>query len=341
MLERKSGPLVSVVMSVYNGERYVGLAIESILGQTFTDFELLIIDDGSTDESVALIRGFRDSRIRLLRNGKNLGLVASLNRGLDMARGAYVARMDADDISMPERLQRQVEFMEANPEVDICGSWLEAFDGRVKSIWLPPLSDEEIKANLIFESVVYHPTVIMRHTVFSDLAARYDEDYPYAQDYELWCRLSRSCRFANIGEVLLRYRLHEHSIGSCKSDTQGMLAGRVRKRMLTELGIAPTEAELQLHGDISLWRIETDRRFLERAHAWLLDLRRANAERGMIRQQLFEKVLARRWYEICFVATPLGMDALRCFYQSPLSKFLTVPLRHKLIFGGRALLGLR
>ena len=341
MFERKSGPLVSVVMSVYNGERYVAFAIESILRQTFSDFELLIIDDGSTDESVALIQGFRDSRIRLVRNGKNLGLVASLNRGLEIARGAYVARMDADDISMPERLQRQVDFMEANPEVDICGSWLEAFDGRVKSTWFSPLNDQEIKANLIFESVVYHPTVIMRHTVFSDLAARYDEDYPYAQDYELWCRLSRSCRFANIGEVLLRYRLHEHSIGRCKSDIQGTLAGRVRKRLLTELGIEPTEEELQLHGDISLWRIETDRPFLERAHAWLLELRSANAERGMIQQQVFEQVLARRWYEICCIATPIGLDALRCFYRSPLSCFLTVSLRHKLIFGMRALLGIK
>ncbi len=341
MLERNNSPLVSVLMSVYNGERYVRFAIESILHQTFTDFEFLIIDDGSNDESVPLIQGFRDSRIRLVRNGRNLGLVASLNRGLEMARGAYVARMDADDISMPERLQRQVDFMDANPEVDICGAWLEAFEGRDKSIWAPPLSDEEIKANLVFESVVYHPTVMMRHTVFSDLAARYDEDYPYAQDYELWCRLSRSCRFANIGEVLLRYRLHERSVGRCKSDIQAMLACRVRKRLLSELGIEPTELELQLHGDISLWRIETDRRFLERAHAWLLNLRRANAERGVIQQQVFEKVLARRWYEICFIAAPIGMDAMRCFYQSPLSEFLTVSLRHKLIFGARALLGLR
>lgn len=331
-------PRLTVLMSVYNGERYLREAIESILGQTFTDFELLIIDDGSTDDSVAVILGFRDPRIRLVRNDANLGLVASLNRGLEFARGAYLARMDADDISMPERLKRQVVFMDANPEVDICGSWLEAFDGRVKEIWSPPLGDEEIKANLIFESVIYHPTVIMRQTVLSDLAVRYDEDYPYAQDYDLWGRLSRSCRFANIGEVLLRYRIHEQSIGKCKSDIQGMLAGRVRRRLLIELGIEPTEVEQQLHNDIAVWRIGADHDFLEQAHAWLLNLRRANAERGIMQQQALETVLARRWYEICFIATPIGMDSLRFFYRSPLSGLLTVSLRHKLIFALRALL---
>ena len=334
-----NSPRVTVLMPAYNAAAFLPAAVESILQQSFTDFEFLIIDDGSTDESVAVIETFRDKRIRLVRNDINLGLTASLNRGLELARGAYVARMDADDISLPDRLQRQVAFMDANAEVAVCGSWLEAFDGRLKILWSPPLADEEIKANLFFESVIYHPTVMMRQPAFSDLPIRYDGDYPHAEDYELWCRLSRFRRFANIGAVLLQYRLHEQSVGRREADTQSVSAGMVRRRVLGELGIEPSDAELELHFAVSTWRIEADRRFLEQTHNWLLKLLRANQERGMVSQQALEKVLAARWYQICFLATPLGTFAYRFFYQSPLSKHVTVSLRHKLVFALRALLG--
>ncbi len=334
-----ASPRVTVLLPVYNGELYLLEAIDSILTQTFHDFELLIIDDGSTDESVALIEGIHDSRIRLVCNGTNKGLVASLNRGIGLAHGEYIARMDADDISLYNRFERQVCFMDANMDVDVCGCWLEAFDGYKNTIWAPPLSDEEIKSNLFFESVLYHPTVMIRKSALINGSYHYDFDYPHAEDYELWCRMMKLCRFANIGEVLLRYRLHDQSIGRRKADIQVMSAGKVRHKLLKELGIKPTGDDLMLHDAISAWRIKADRQFLEQAHAWLLSLCRANGECGIVLQEVFEKVLAKRWYEICFIATPIGVDACRFFYKSPLSSLLTLPFRHSLVFWMRALLG--
>lgn len=326
-------------MPVYNASAFLPAAIQGILHQSFTDFEFLIINDGSTDQSVAAIEKFSDSRIRLLHNVSNLGVVATLNRGLELARGEYVARMDADDICMPERLQRQVEFMDANLEVGVCGSWLEAFDGTATTLWSPPTEDEEIKASLLFESVIYHPTVMMRMNVLSASATRYDETYPHAEDYELWSRISGSCRFANIGAVLLQYRLHDQSVGRRKADMQSESAGRVRRRFLCGLGIEPSEAEFEVHDAISTWRIEEDLHFLERAHCWLLKVHQSNEKHGLVARQALNKALSRRWYEICFLSTALGMDSYRFYFQSPLSAFLTVSFRHKMYFWLRALLG--
>jgi glycosyltransferase involved in cell wall biosynthesis len=331
-------PRVTVLMAVYNGEPFLAEAMQSILDQTFTDFEFLIIDDGSTDKTVAVIEGFCDFRIRLIRNTKNCGLVDSLNLGLELARGEYIVRMDADDISLPLRLERQVDFMDQNPEVGVCGSWLEAFHDTSVAVWSPPLFDAEIKASLLFESVLYHPTVIIRYSMFPGFLFKYDKEYQNAEDYELWCRLSPLCRFANIGEVFLKYRLHDKSIGKSRSDIQKNLAAKVRKRFLKELKIEPTVEELALHESISLWRIDPNSYFLKRAHEWLLVLQHANKQQNWVSQQVMEKILGKRWHEICVLATPLGIEACRFYYRSPLCDLMTLPLHHHLVFIVRALL---
>lgn len=333
-----SSPRVTVLMPVYNAAGFLPAAIGSILKQSYSDFEFLIVDDGCTDDSLAVIAAFDDPRIRLVRNGSNQGLVASLNRGLELARGEYIARMDADDISLPDRLLRQVAFMDQNPEVAFCGSWLEAFDGSSKTVWSPPVTDQQIKSWLFFESVLYHPTVIMRRRALAEEELHYDPEFPHAEDYELWGRMSTKVRFANIGEVLLQYRLHDQSVGRRENETQRVSAGRVRLRLLSGLGLEPTADQLQLHDAISSWRIDADDEFLERVHGWLVELLRVNRERSFVSQEELGKVLAARWYQICFIAAPEGMDAYRRFFRSSLAGYLDVSLRDRLIFALRALL---
>ena len=213
---------VSVIMGVYNGERYLPDAIKSILDQTLTDFEFIIINDGSTDRSREIVMSFSDPRIKPVDNEKNLGLVATLNRGLELANGKYIARMDADDIALPNRLQRQVDYMEQHPEMVVSGTSVELFnDAEVHSIWKVTVDPRSIAMQLLFVPCFCHPSAILRGEVIRKHQIRYSKDYVHAEDYELWIRLLRSgFNIGNLSEVLLRYRMHGLNIGMTKKSDQ-------------------------------------------------------------------------------------------------------------------------
>ena len=200
---------VSVLMSVYNGERYLREAVESILNQTFTDFEFIIIEDGSTDATPRILRSYSDSRIVLVDNQENLGLTRSLNEGLVLAQGEYVARMDADDISLPHRLEKQVAFLERHPKVGIVGSACQVVDasGRRQGLNHAPTRDLQIRWVSLLNNPFWHPTVIMRRDVLLRNGLSYDEAFQTAQDYDLWTRMLKCTYGANLIEPLVRYRL--------------------------------------------------------------------------------------------------------------------------------------
>lgn len=209
--------MISVIMPVFNAERFLKPAIQSILDQTFTDFELIIIDDGSKDNSFEVADGFRkiDSRIKLIRLSINQGAANASNVALRSARGKYIARMDADDISLPERFSRQVEFMETHPDVGISGSRMQFMEesGRLLST-IPPLfqGDLSIHWHSLFESPFFNPTVMIRKSMFDKYNLQYNLSAVYGEDYELWSRLLPLTKGENLSEVLLRYRLHPQSI---------------------------------------------------------------------------------------------------------------------------------
>lgn len=320
-----SQPKVSILMPVYNGAVYLSEAIQSILDQTFTDFEFLIIDDGSSDDSYSVAASFSDVRIRLIRNNKNLGLVASLNTGLELARGEYIARMDADDISLPDRLSRQVDFMDAHPDVSICGSWLLAFSGNMLSEWHSPLSHNKIHARLLFQSALFHPTVLIRMSLIISHQLRYRNDFPYAEDYELWSRSQPYGRYANIGEILLRYRIHDKSIGSNQYDAKQKSADRIRLRWLQSMGLSPTDDEIHLHRELSLGMAPdpVSMKFLERAHAWLLKIRTANAVTKVFPEPELSEELSERWFVICNKSVSCGHSIMNLYFSSPLSAHFT------------------
>ncbi len=218
-VDRQSGsPRVTVLMSVYNSGRFLAGAVESILGQTLTDFEFVIVDDGSTDGSHEILERYAaaNSRIVLLANEANIGLTRSLNRGLEVARGRYLARQDADDISLPQRLAMQVEYLDRNLSTGLVCAGIEVMDqqGRTLARKIPPESDSRIKAELLIKNhVVWHTTVMVRLEEIRK-AGGYDQSVRYAQDYDLWWRMGRFAVFGGLGEVLVRWRSNPESISS-------------------------------------------------------------------------------------------------------------------------------
>lgn len=211
-------PMVTVLMSVYNGEKFLKEAIESILNQTFTDFEFLIINDGSTDNSVEIIELYNDPRIRLVNNEKNLKLIASLNKGISLARGKYIARMDCDDVSMSERLEKEVEFLESHLDYGLVGTYYTVIDGEGKEQYNVsyPSSNELIKLFLSLNCPLAHGSIMGRIELFKQNLYGSKESYA-VEDYELWTRMAKMTKIHNIPEYLFRYRIYGESFSDSKT----------------------------------------------------------------------------------------------------------------------------
>jgi glycosyltransferase involved in cell wall biosynthesis len=201
-------PVVSFVVPLLNGVTYLREAVDSLLGQTFHDFEIIVVDDGSTDGSIELLAGISDARLRLVQNSPSRGLAGSLNQGIALARGSYIARMDADDVSLPERLSVQIKFLEAHPEVAVCGTWAKHIDasGAEFGPRRTPVG-KEMASEFWKPSPMIHPSVVARRTVLQ--AFPYDEALRGAEDYDLWLRLRKQFALENIPEFLLLYRIHD------------------------------------------------------------------------------------------------------------------------------------
>lgn len=250
-------PKVTVLMSVYNGEKYLREAIESILNQTFKDFEFLIINDGSTDSSRDIVLSYNDRKIRLIDNEKNIGLTKSLNRGLNLARGEYIVRMDADDVSLPERLEKQVNYLEIHPEVGVLGTWVKCIDeyGKPTRELHPPTEPDLIKWSLPFNNCLTHSSVMMRRAVLERVGG-YNPEMVVAQDYDLWVRVSLETQFqiANLHEELLLLRRNiPNSITSRHHRMQDKTAIKIMQRAISTMlkEEVPVEVIVSLHHDFS------------------------------------------------------------------------------------------
>jgi len=206
-------PLVSVVMAVYNGGRYLREAINSILSQTFQDFEFIIVDDGSTDATPAILDSYTDSRLIRLRNQRNIGLTRSLNRGLAVVRGKYIARMDADDVSLPDRLECQAAFLEARPGVGFVAAGFTIMDqtGEDKMTSQPHTDQQRLREALINENQFCHGVVMLRRSCVESVCG-YREEFRYAQDYDLWLRILEHYEVACLDKILYRYRVSSDNI---------------------------------------------------------------------------------------------------------------------------------
>ena len=294
-------PLVTVLMPVFNGEKYLGDAIDSILNQTFRDFEFLIIDDGSIDSSVEIIRTYHDSRIRLVKNTANIGMAASLNSGLALSKGEYVARMDQDDISLPQRLACQVAFLDSRPEVGVVGSSMEVFGDKNEVIRFPTDPDR-IKCELFFVNVIAHPTVMMRKTMFVSHGLQYDPFFEKSEDYELWNRSIRYFPLTNIEETLLRYRRHDKQVTQFHVEKHLHAAETVWRALLERWGLEPTDEEITAHYAICKMDRIPDRALVMAVDRWFAKLKAVNKMTGTYPESTFSEVLDGRWFVFCSAA---------------------------------------
>lgn len=226
-------PIISVLMPVYNCALYIKEAVDSILNQTFDDFEFLIIDDGSSDDTIRIIKSYVDSRIKLIEKVENSGISNSLNLGLSIAKGKYIARMDGDDISLPERFEKQVAFLDSNHDIILCGSWLRVIDSdRVIKV---PENHEKIKLALLKGNCIIHPSVMMRKQFLDEFSVVYNVSKEPAEDYDLWVRLILIGKLYNIQEVLLNYRIHSFSVSQKNLIKQNEIALDIRLHLLSYL----------------------------------------------------------------------------------------------------------
>ena len=230
-------PKVTVLMSVYNGERYLHESIESILNQTFKDFGFLIINDGSTDNTPKILKSYKDQRIKIISNKNNLGLTKSLNKGIKLAKGEYIARQDVDDVSLSERLEKQVKFLNSYPSYAAVGTFTKIINEDSKVIFLlrNPIYFHEIKRALMINNCIVHGSIMMRKNCLLETSF-YDESMKRSQDYELWLRLSEKYKLANLPEFLYLWRKHEGNIEAKHKREQEMYV-EIAKAKARERGI--------------------------------------------------------------------------------------------------------
>lgn len=295
-----TSPAISVLMPVYNGEKHLAEAVDSILAQTFADFEFIIVDDASTDATAALLADYarRDSRIRILTNESNSKIAFSLNRGLAEARAPLIARMDADDWSHPERFAKQYAFMKSHSEIAVCGTWLEVYDSG--EVWPWPCGDADIRARMLFDSSLAHPTVVFRKQIVESLAEGYDVTTPPAEDYDLWARLAvhAEVRFANLPEVLLRYRTYPEKNRAAYREQQKVAADRARMRLLRSFGLSPSEKEVACH--LALGGAETPTTVRELWGCWLWGRKLVayNAQAGIYEHAALHCFARKAWHNL-------------------------------------------
>ena len=294
-------PMVSVLLSVYNGEKYLDEAIESILNQTYQDFEFIIINDGSTDKSLEIIEKYKkeDNRIVVI-SRENKGLIYSLNEGISQAKGKYIARMDADDISLATRFEEQVKFMEKNLDIGICGTAVIGFgEGIKENTWKLSTADKTIKTGLLFSSCFAHPTVMIRRKLILEKKLYYDKRILHAEDFELWTRMAIYTKFANLKIPLLKYRVLNNSItreANKDENKRYLVIKSIFELYLKSLNIQNNEEENRLHFNLSEnIRIRDNNIEFSILENYFSKIIKANNREKIFDNVELKKVLGKKW----------------------------------------------
>lgn len=316
-------PLVSIVMGAYNAEEFISQAIESILNQTYTNIEFIIIDDCSSDSTSSILSGYaeKDKRIKIISNSENKGLGYSLSLGMEIAKGEFIARMDADDISLPSRLETQVDYLLEHPEVGCVGTSAKRFGdinktGRLFNTIHSPESHSEIMAWLLLGTPMFHPSVMFNAGIIRKLGINYDKDFRRAQDYELWTRLVFQTRMHNIDKALHCYRYSPKMASVIAADEQQKRALIMQERMLTKLlGRKPTEEELATHSRFVFRQAHTPQE-LNSIDRWLKLCLGKAAESSIFDAACVKKVFASRRAVIYRGSMRSRFERLKKYYSA-------------------------
>ncbi len=294
-------PLVSVVMAVCDGEKYVEEALKSILGQSFRNFEFIIINDGSTDNTTQILQQYirLDQRLRVLHQG-NRGLIAALNSGCRLARGRYLARMDADDVAFPDRFERQVDFLKRHPAVAVLGGAIELINGKgapIRGVRFP-VEDRQIKEALSRGNCLAQPSIMMRKDAF-DSTGGYRLPFLHAEDYDLWLRMADRYELANLPEVVLYYRIHARQVSARNLRQQALsalaaqAAARIRRDTGQDPHLAPDCVSADSLADLAVSRDRVTNELIARYLEWA-SLMIAAGEYGYARNLLRETLFLSR-----------------------------------------------
>lgn len=302
--------LVTIIMTVYNSEIFLEKAIKSILNQTYKKFEFLIIDDGSTDKSLEIIKKFKDKRIIILKNAQNMGLIYSLNRGIKESKGKYIVRMDSDDICIHNRIEKQIEYLEKNQDIAVLGSNAEMFVSKypfIKKRTELPRDSETIKCRLLFESCFIHPSIVIRKEILDTYNLEYEKENYGVEDYGLWNEFSKLNKFKmeNMKENLIKYRIVSSGITQVanKNLTQRIIRmNKIYSEVLEKLNFNKSQKQLQIHSEISLVNILKEFQYsLKEKEEWLEILKRENEILKIYNFEKFSQELAYQYFKNCVV----------------------------------------
>lgn len=307
-----SEPAVSVIITAYNRERVIAEAMRSILCQTVADFELIVVDDGSSDATATIVESFNDARVRLFRHGSNRGIPAARNSGLDAARGQFIAWLDSDDVARPRRLEVQLRFLHDHPEVAMIGACAGKMDEQGRPfgpVRRPPFSHEHIRAWLLFRSAFQQSSIFGRAAVLKRFP--YRPEFPVCEDIDVFVRLSREHRLQNLAEVLIDRRIHPGQSAHTHTTSVRELKTALQSVLLSEMGVAWTEDDLDRHitlGSGSAGQIGLEADFLGWAEAWLERLVRANEISGTYERSALSFACAYFWTAACRHIGPSKSD---------------------------------
>lgn len=312
-----SKPLVTVLLPVYNRES-VAITIDSILAQTFVDFELIVIDNASTDHTVDVVRTYNDNRIRLVINEKNSGQTYSLNRGLSLARGKYIARIDADDIALPNRLEEQVKFLESNPDYGLCGCWVQYINDVNKLTLLMKmcLTDKGLRVMQKITCGIYHPSAMIRVSILRENNITYNPNISMAMDYDMWFQIMRYSRGLNIGKVLLYYRRGSNNEGKKNADIMAKESYSIRRKIcnayaLNEIDLARLNRGINLELKTRKSLIETIEVFRGLLYILKRDVNKESMDYIIIKRSIYLKV-----YSSCIAGNSAGYaKVIKCIYK--------------------------
>jgi glycosyltransferase involved in cell wall biosynthesis len=306
---------VTILMAAYNADKHLEETLESISNQSYEDFNLLVVDDGSNDNTLKILEAYDDPRLYILINEKNEHLVASLNRGLEVVKSEYIMRMDADDIMVPERIEKQISYMDANPAIDICGTYLKYFGKRDEVIKLPT-EDDEIKANLPFHSIMPHATVVYRKKHLDQHKIRYSPQYIHMEDIDLWSRIFSFTRFAIIPETLYLYRWDGQNITDKNAHTRRNREEQFYKDLYERLEIRLPENLLSAYLDYRN-KLKLERKDVKRVMKFLNEIVTWNRNKELINHKfLVQKVYSER-KRLFFISIDQSVRNVFVFWRHP------------------------
>jgi glycosyltransferase involved in cell wall biosynthesis len=319
-------PLVSVLMPTFNCRPFLAESIDCVLAQTLDDFELIIIDDGSTDDSQSLLDQYatRDKRVRVARQ-KNSGVGAALNAGLDLARGKYLARMDADDRTSPERFAEQITFLDQHPEITVVGGWHRTFGAGGSKTHEFPTEPGHVKASLIFRVPISHPTVMMVREAFIRNRWRYSTLKRFPEDYDLWVTIAERHELTNIPKVYVDYRVWPSSVSQILWERWREQFVEIQCRLLARMGLVPDDPQRGVHEALAFDEIVADVTFLTKAHTWLLTIDRHNRTQPALDSRGLARVLTGRYIALFRVAQRHGLQ-IDGLADSPFRQNVEIPL---------------